>query len=186
MWVSGRQAAGILAPAGLSRRGAERVLRAGLAGEPVRTSSSLLYDEDRVRALASRPRFNLTDLGEICSWRGAFLARREVSVDAPWDEQVSAASGGWRLGMWTGALLGAQFAVNRPLPFLAMVRGFVVFGAEVVGLAQHGDCVRLELVRPGPWYPELQGLRFIPPLGGPFRIMWPDPGFSAGDASPAA
>lgn len=61
-WVSEREAAALLAPAGLSRESARKALRAGAAGDSVKTRGSRLYDADVVRALAGREPLHADEL----------------------------------------------------------------------------------------------------------------------------
>ena len=88
--LSGRQAAQVLAGVGLNRSRARQVLAAGLAGEPIRTSSALLYDAAKVQALTERA---------IVTWREVaamdlhtlFVARGDVDPQS----RPSAASWPW-------------------------------------------------------------------------------------------
>lgn len=87
MWVSGRRAAELLARVLPTREHARLVLRAGLAGQALRTSSALLYDETLVRALADRAPVTTDGLAEICP-SGLYVARlarqAHVEVNDPW------------------------------------------------------------------------------------------------------
>lgn len=182
MWVSARQAAEILAEAGLSRRGAVKLLDAGLAGTPVRTSTALLYEEARVRDLLCRPPVGDGDLGALCP-DGLFIARRDVQVTAPLEEQRDALAGGWRMSPWRVAGLRLELQELAPLPFIATIRGHIVLGATIVDVTgdparpvptenacSHGVMVRLGLADPGSWYDALAGGRLIREPNGPWEM----------------
>ena len=55
MFLTQREAATLIGErTGMPRRAATRLLDAGLAGTPLRTSASLLYEREQVEALAER------------------------------------------------------------------------------------------------------------------------------------
>src|SRR4051812_50091837 len=87
MWVSGREARRILAPAVSGDAQATAVLQAGLAGAPLTTGRGPLYDERLVRALAGKAVIDEYALAAACPL-GLYVARlaRAVPGDAtqPW------------------------------------------------------------------------------------------------------
>jgi hypothetical protein len=163
--ISARTAATLLGPAGLSREQARRVLSAGLAGTPQRTSSALLYDEQSVRELAQRPSTDQHLLRQLCP-SGLFLARlgrtRPIDVTAPWPEQAECAGRDWYLSPWTVVLIRARMTRSAPMPaasfpFLGTVGGFVAFGGDITGFrADDSGLIRFLLNPPGPWFDTLR------------------------------
>jgi hypothetical protein len=160
--ISQREACEVLTGAEVSRRHAQRALACGLAGNPIRTRSALLYDEAAVWALASR-----TILLRAHMWRrspaGFFVARRDVAAHAPREAQLHELATGWEAvspWTWVGLSLRVDRLVQergRGLPFVCTVAGFVVLGAEIVSARGR----RLELVDPGAWFDGLGDARLL-------------------------
>jgi hypothetical protein len=137
---------------------AERVLSSGLAGEPIRTGSAVLYEQARVTELAERPTTQWSELDERCP-AGIFVSRRAFPVTGSRTDQLAALSGGWSgVCLWTWIVMAQQIQRHGHLPFVATVGGLVVLGADIVearGLSQ------LVLGPPGPWF-EVMAQRWFP------------------------
>jgi hypothetical protein len=147
--ISGREAAERLAVVGLSRRQARAVLDYGLAGVPVRTRAVTLYDPLRVDDLVGRASFAQGDLPEVCP--GGVLLDRRLTDRSP----------GIPLSPWTA--LGIQLSLVRmgPFPYVATIGGFVVDGADFIGLTGGaGGLYRLERAAPGSWFDSFRGRRW--------------------------
>jgi hypothetical protein len=90
--VSGRRAAELLSEVLPTREHARLVLRAGLAGVPVVSSKAVLYDAERVLALARRPPVTADELAELCP-EGLYVARltrgTRIDITAPWTQTAS-------------------------------------------------------------------------------------------------
>lgn len=127
MKVSAREAARLLAPAGLARPQAQHLLASGLAGPAERAGGVVLYDADRVERLRDARAVALpvtsgpvlvVRLGPARGWR----------ADASPEEQWSVASGPWR----GTAFQRLEVRLAAPAPFLATVSGYVAVAAEVL------------------------------------------------------
>lgn len=160
-WSSERRAASLLAPIGLSRRHATKVLHAGLAGPAVSLPGVTLYDESRVLRLLEWPAVTLDDCSEACP-HGLLVLRRQVSVLEPLDEQLAAVSAGWDISDWTALRLALRMALRSSreavprmgFPAVVTVGGFVAMGAEVTRFGPW-----LGLVGPGDWFGRFVGRR---------------------------
>jgi hypothetical protein len=148
MLISGRESCALLAEAGVTRRQAQRVLAAGLAGDPVRTRSACLYDEADVRALVDTRVVSWREMSERCPY-GFFIARRHVSAVADRAEQLAVVSTGWgAISPYRLLDLRMQLDAVGAIPFVATVAGFVVLGADIRGVWRGA----LELGEPGGWF----------------------------------
>lgn len=85
--MSQRQAAELLHESGLSRRQAHELLRAGLAGSPVRTGGLCLYDRSVVEGLVGRPLLGRRSLDALCP-HGVFVSRRTLDLDSDPDLEL--------------------------------------------------------------------------------------------------
>jgi len=168
----------------LSDYQARRVLAAGLAGPGLRTRGAVLYDEAAVEALIRRPRCDETVLDR---WR-PFIARlgrrRAFDVAASWSEQVAQVAGGWYVPM----LSDAYMRLFRPAgvdhqPFVAVIGGWVVLGAEITGSAFEDRPAAsnrarpdrtFSLVPPGAWFEELRET-WLPIDNGATWTLWGAP-----------
>jgi hypothetical protein len=167
MWMSSRDARAVLATIGVSSRGARRVLGSGLAGEPVRTRSAVLYDEERVQALVERPTLGFPDLVDHCP-EGVFVARRQVDARLTRAEQLVHLSGGWgAVSTWRWVAMAHQIRQHGSLPFVATVSGFVVLGADVKGLLGFSELV---LGPSGPWFDAVADCRIPTGPGRPWVL----------------
>jgi hypothetical protein len=104
----------------------------------------VFFDSAAVQTLADRPWLDETAQLEACL-RGAYIARlpREGSWDLtrPWAEVASQVDRVPTMPAMTLALLGVSVTVAVRLPWIATLHGFVVVGADLVGLAPHENGV---------------------------------------------
>jgi hypothetical protein len=173
MLISGREAAGILAGAGLAREQARRLLLAGFAGDGLRTRGSLLYDAANVSRLAEWPIVEASDLAGVCP-DGVFLQRawRGIHVEASHADQLAALRLRWWLSPWARVQLRDGIATRGHFPFVATVSGYVAVGGDIVALDLHGPRdTELRLAEPSDWFSALRGRRYEPGLGGPW-MLW--------------
>jgi hypothetical protein len=170
--LSGRQAAQVLAGGGLNRSRAQQVLAAGLAGEPIRTSSALLYDAARVQALVERPVVTWRDVAAM-DLHTLFVARGEVDPRQSRLDQVRALSETWRFQLFTGVELKWRVEKFGPVPFLATVCGFVAFGAELSQFRPRALEGAGSVSEPGPWFEAFRDTRFPSGPGRPW-VLWED------------
>ncbi|WP_109509290.1 hypothetical protein [Nocardioides speluncae] len=185
MFVSGREAALILAEAGLSRGQARKVLAAGLAGPSLSTAGSLLYDEARVRALLARAVVERGDLPDLCRatmFVARLRARRDIAapdqrwqgadLSAPEAEQVDAARMYWDLSPWVEMMIRVAIQEHGFVPFVATVAGFVALGGNATRVSYvegRGDAFTLE--PPTSWFHPLRQARVPTGPGGPW-LFW--------------
>lgn len=185
MLVSGREAAAILAGAGLAREQARRLLLAGFAGEGQRVRGAMLYDAGQVRALVKSPPVSSEEFTGSCP-SGAFVLRtwRGMHLGATHEEQMSRLRLSWRMSPWARALLLMMVAEQGYFPFLATVSGFVAAAGDITGLSVptvSPDCAADEVTRPrtvtlvvdepGDWCVGLAGRRLDTGRGGPW-VLW--------------
>jgi hypothetical protein len=171
MLISGRRAAARLEAAGLTNRQARRVLAAGFAGAPVRTSAALLFEQESVEALAAWPVLS-DDLVAAALPGGAFVARRDVDLLPGAPDLVEALRGGWALSPLTAVWIRVRIGSHGHLPLVATVGGFVAGGAEITGLVTAGASgYRLDLRAPGPWFDALAGRRLPTGPGRPWVVL---------------
>lgn len=160
MLITGRGARAVLEEAGVSTRLARTALSCGLAGEAVRTTAAHLYDEARVRELATRPVIRGGAFLDACP-QGYFIARREIQVAVPREELIRQVAHGWTsVGMWTWTFLGLRVQRLGRVPFVATVAGFIVLGADIIDLEP--GC-GLTLAPPGAWFEPFESGRL--PMG---------------------
>lgn len=177
-WVSARGAAAILAGDGISRKMSRRILAAGLAGEPLRTSSATLYDASRVRGLLERPIVDVDQLPPPCD-------RALLEIRVP----PGSTSQSWtRIGN-AGAIVRVQLRVLAErydlLPAVATCCGFVLGGFEVTGALPLNEealyeavpsqaLTKLQAQPPGEWLTEFSDRRLPSTAGNPWRL-WVQP-----------
>ena len=144
----------------MGRKQARRLLAAGLAGPPVVTPTALLYRAVVVDDLTRWPLVDGTAVDAACP-SGVFVARRNFDVMSPRRAQLGVLREGWDLSPWTRVWIRAVCARDGRLPFVATVAGFVVLGAEIIGVALAAErrC-RLEFRDPGMWFDTLRSARF--------------------------
>lgn len=188
-----REAAGLLSEIGINRESARTALAAGLAGEVRRAGGAHLVEECSVRAVIARaaqqprpgpalaealhegiftarlgPRRETPD-EEWRSWRGADLTR-------PLEEQLLGAAGWWSISWITRAGYAGLAGAGYLLPFVGVVAGIAVVGAEVTGIIRdpatpRGRRCRFELRPAGPWYDELRGRQLLTSPGPPWVTL---------------
>lgn len=152
----------------LSRDQARRVLAAGLAGEPRRIGAALLYDADALDRLMDRP---MCERKVLDHWRPLIVrlgCGRVFRIADDWAQQATAVAGGWRLS--SDVERAWLERPSRRLPLVAVLGGFVVFGADVVGTGAE----RLELEQPGPCWGDVEG-SWLPIKNGPAWTLWGAP-----------
>lgn len=181
MLVSGRQACEVLREVGVGANAARALLASGIAGTPLRTRNVHLFDATLVHAVAQRPTVPWRTVQESCP-AGIFIARRQVDLTTPYEEQLESLAGGWEgISPWTWIPISHRISQAGSLPFVATVAGFVAFGAEIVGRQTRG---RMLLRRPGDWYGRLAGQRLPTGSGRPWVVRlarpWPHPHAGAG------
>jgi hypothetical protein len=168
--LSGRQAAQVLAGVGLNRSRARQVLAAGLAGEPIRTSSALLYDASEVQALTARPVVTWRDVAAM-DLHTLFVARGDVDPQLSRLDQVRELSEAWRFQPLVGVELRWRVEKFGPVPFVATVCGFVALGAELTRFRPRTLERPGAVSEPGAWYEAFRDKRFPTRPGRPW-IMW--------------
>ncbi|WP_345529579.1 hypothetical protein [Nocardioides endophyticus] len=170
MLVSAREAAVRLSTIGMPRRQAGLALGAGLAGEPLRTSSATLYEAGRIDDLLARPVVATGAVFRECPF-GLFLDRRVTDVRRLEELGLSAVED-LRLGVWAGALLGLSIDQDGPLPYVSTVCGFVVLGGEIVDVTSGANGRhRLHLTDPGPWFDAWRGHRWPTGAGREWSLL---------------
>lgn len=161
--MSQREAARLLAAAGIGRSRANRVLRCGLAGEPITVPGALLYESELVEELAAREHVDEEELGSVCP-DGILVVRRDVNVGKSRAHQLAAISCGFPMAWWKALLFADRIERTGPVPLVATTCGFVVLGAEVVGIED--DPAPLD--NPGPWFQVLHERRLRTGSGRPW------------------
>jgi hypothetical protein len=153
MLLTARQAAARLADAGISRRRADVVLHAGVAGAPVRTPAAHLYDEAAVDALLARRWLDPLTVDRLFP-HGVLVSRRvyDVLTTTP----VEALADGWDFSTYTRVWIRHVLEAEPAFPLVATVCGFVVGAADIVGVRTGGrHASGLDLRPPGPWAAEV-------------------------------
>jgi hypothetical protein len=193
MKITGRQAGRILGGAlGVDRESARRALLAGVAGPGERIGGLILYESAHLEQLVARindaPGPDAMTLDPICRG-GIFTARvgprREdasawrawagADMTAPMPEQLDAVRMWWQMSAFTRVTLRVGIERDGYLPFLATVAGFVVVGADIVGLEpgrQEGTALRLR--EPSSWFEPLRQTRLPVTQGGPWQLWSPE------------
>ena len=175
--VTGRQAADLLSGVLPTREHARLVLRAGLAGPATRTSSALLYDQDRVVALAARSPVTADEVDVACP-TGLYVARlprtADVDVNAPWREIADAVARQPPMPTLTTALVNAQIRAAGRFPWVATLCGFVVLAAEARGMGDGpGSTIVFDLTEPGVWAEAVRGRLLRTRPGRPWLVREP-------------
>lgn len=182
MLVAGREASRILKPVVSGDAQARRVLRSGLAGAPIATSSGPMYDDQLVRALVDRPFVDVSRLVTLCP-HGLYISRiartTEVDVSATWPDLVDALALVPAIPTLTTALLEVQMTAWDGLPWVATLCGRVVLGAEAHGFKEHGLQEQgasgrrsFDLRIPGDWFRAFEGRRLPTSRGGRPWYLW--------------
>ena len=154
MLIGARRAREVLVRDGVSSWSAQRVLSAGLAGEPIRSGSAVLYEAARVMELAERPSARWPDIAGRCP-AGLFVSRRDFPATAPLADQLKALSVGWSaVNPWAWVGMALRIPHLGPAGFVATIGGLVVLGADIVEARGFSELV---LAPPGPWYDDAAG-----------------------------
>jgi hypothetical protein len=196
--VSAREAAELLAPR--SRSTVQRWLAAGLAGEPLRTRRSALFDRARVEALRDMNiEVGCRGLPSACE-DGIFVVRwdpgtslEEVATAA--ERARAAAEGPWFMGGQSRDLLEEVAQGHGFVPLIVTAASACVVGAEIVGWtrvddagtrphrgmmgrAGRGRVAWLQVVPTlrdaGEWWPPFVGERLDMGRGNPWEL-WASP-----------
>jgi hypothetical protein len=168
MLMTARAASLLLGRLGLSRRHADAVLAAGLAGEPEVTSAALLYDRDAVDALLARPRVDDGVLATVGP-PGLFVARRPGSVEA--------IASGWPMSPYTAVELVVGAQRRGFVPLVATLGGFVTLGAEILDVQPEPGSTnlrpsrRLTLRPAGEWFEAYRERRLPTGPGRPWALL---------------
>jgi hypothetical protein len=192
MKITGREAGRALSTLGVDRESARRALLAGVAGPGERIGGLLLYDSARVDELISRvsaaPELDLDALDPICR-RGIFAARvgprreegsphrawKGADMTAPSSEQLDGIRMWWQMSPFTRVLLKLRVERDGYFPFLATVAGFVVAGADIVGLEPwRPEGTAFCLREPSPWFEAFRHRRLPVTKGGPWQFWSPE------------
>jgi len=179
MLIGARRARQLLTRDGVSTWSAQRVLAAGLAGEPTRSGSAVLYDAARVTELAARPSVPWPELDEHCP-AGLFTSRRDFPVTGTRADQLAALCRGWSdVNPWAWIAMAHQIERFGSFPFMATIGGLVVLGADIVEARGLSEFV---LESPGRWFDALEGGWFPTGPGRPWVLHL---GVLTGELSPA-
>jgi hypothetical protein len=202
MKITGREAGRALSALGVDRESARRALLAGVAGPGHRLGGLLLYESERVEKLISRASalsgLDSCALDPICQ-RGIFTARvgprkEEASTDrawkgadmtAPMSDQLDGVRMWWQMSSFTRVMLKLKVEQDGYFPFLATVAGFVVVGADIVGLERaRPEGTAFCLREPSSWFDTLRHARLPVTRGGPWQLWSPE--IAAARALPSA
>jgi hypothetical protein len=192
MKITGREAGRAMSALGVDRESARRALLAGVAGPGERIGGLLLYDSACVEELISRvraaPELDSEALDPICR-RGIFTARvgprkeeaspyrawKGADMTAPTSEQFDGVRMWWQMSAFTRVLLRLRVERDGYFPFLAAVAGFVVVGADIVGLEPaRPEGTAFCLREPSTWFEVLRHARLPVTKGGPWQFWSPE------------
>ncbi len=174
--MTGRAAARALSGVVGSEEQARILLRAGACGSTHPGGAVLLYDEQRVQAVAGRPFVEETALVSACP-HGLYVSRlaRTAALDLAqsWDLVASQVRQRPVMPPMTAALLAARVRLAGRLPWVATLCGFVVHGADLTGFGTEPDGRdEFRLEPPGEWYEHLEQ-RWLPTgRGGRPWVIW--------------
>lgn len=162
--VTARGAARLLAEIGIGRGPARRILAAGLAGEPVTTSSALLYDSDLVAELLRRPSLDPAMLSHPADQ--AVLDLRAQTWDQTQDRVELP-----NAGCFTVVRLTELLARVGRLPLVPSCHSFVLGGADVTGVtARSATTAELRVEPAGGWFAAFEGRRVYTPPGNCWHL----------------
>lgn len=168
--ISARQAAALLAEAGLSRSQSRRLLATGIAGLPVRTTSTHLYEGSRIRALVAWPPVDVFSMPSPSD--RALLEVRGGAVEG------CATTGLLRLSH-LGAAVRAQLreAASRYgcVPVVVTSSSFVVAAYEATEVyPERGGWGSLQVRRAGSWAEAFREHRLYSPAGNQWLLWTPE------------
>jgi hypothetical protein len=172
MLISGREATRLLLEHGgiTGEAQARGLLRAGAAGPGVVAGPGVLFERERVLALARRPWLDRATQ-ETASRFGAYLARiartETVDLTRPWPEVAAQVDRVPPMPAMTMAVLQMTVQAATRLPWAATLHGFVVLGADLTGFEAGGaGGRRVRLEPPGEWFDAWRDHRIASPRGG--------------------
>lgn len=187
-WITQRQAAAILhEDIGVHPESARRLLAAGLVGKGRCTSRATYYLRRVVDEFVASHR----GAGPLPTRdRNMVLVRAghgRVRFGMQPEEMLDRLGDGWRLSFRWRLLLEAVIERGERPGFLVTVGGFVVLGADMVGVSWAGALppaggypgkeeslkTRFELEMPGEWYQEWHGRHVPTGPGGAALRVWP-------------
>jgi len=96
-------------------------------------------------------------------------------MTAPMSEQLDAVCRWWHISLYTQILFQAWVERDGYLPFLATVSGFVVVGADLIGIdpwCREGTSFRLR--EPSGWFDPFRHSRLPVTRGGPWQLWSPE------------
>lgn len=175
MLISARQAALVLRRAGVNRDRSRRLLDAGFAGPAMRTAGAVLFERDRVEALAEWPRVAGDEIVRTCP-EGVYVARvaphASLNLGDSWGALVTGlAAVPDDLSAVTGAFIRSRIEDRGFLPWVATVCGFVSVGADLTGFHAPTEGVATFVLRtPSEWFETVRGRRFETGPGRPWSI----------------
>jgi hypothetical protein len=174
--ISGREAARMFGPTGLSLSATQQLLATGIAGKPQVAGGANLYDGDRVEEVATRLPITPADLEDACPL-GVVVVRlprgQSFSALTCWPETADLLAGPWRVGNGDGFAMTGSVAFGVGLPLVLSVSGYVVAGAwvtAVLGSEQPGH-VTFGLSAPDDWLTPLLGRRLRGHRGVPVELV---------------
>ncbi len=176
MLLSVRDSADVLAAAGLTVEQTRLLLRTGVAGPGTRIGGAVAYDEDAVVGLATWPEIDASEVIRS-SPGGVYVARlsRDATVDAgaSWATAAESLRDQPSMTEMSRALLAARIAGHGRLPWLATMFGFVLLGADAVGVWSDLERGRtlFGLEPPGPWFGAVDGRRLRTRRGRPGLLL---------------
>ena len=175
--ISERAARTVLHEVGVSDWSARRVLAAGLAGTPVWAGGAVLHDADRVAELASRQEVDWAEVDARCPC-GLFVCKRPIALVDGRPPPLESLAPGWEVvSRWVRVAVSVGVERGDALPFLATTGGFVVLGADVVGVETERDggrgAARLVLTPPGAWFSGFEARRLGTGPGRPWTVHAP-------------
>lgn len=172
MLISGREAVRILLARGAvtGEAQARSLLRTGAAGWGSVTGPGVLFETAAVVSVAERPFLSDSEQQAACP-EGMYIARvgRSVSLDLtrPWSEVATSLATAPTMPAMTSAVLSVMISASGRLPWVATFQGFVVLGADLIGLATDDEGVtRFLLEPPGDWFEIWEGTRVASARGG--------------------
>lgn len=177
MMISERKAAAILGRFGMSRSAAQHVLATGAAGRPIQRSP-LLYDLATVDECARRPLVDDSRVARVCP-AGYLVARlprtRMFDVAASWEDRSTVLAGPWRVDPKVHLVLSVRVATGYRLPLVLLVSGFVLAGADLVGMGRPTlAATPLVVEPPGEWFDLFRGRRCAAGRGRQTELRgWP-------------
>jgi len=128
------------------------------------------FERDDVVALAERPWLSQA-AQRAATPDGVYLVRlaRSVTLDLtrPWSETAQVLAAAPRMPPMTSAVLSAMVSAFGRLPWVATMHGFVVWGADLVGLGRGEEgATTFRLEPPGAWFEAWRDTRVRSAPGG--------------------